>query len=310
MLTHTDAYLDYVNQETMRYATTPYVAVEQRVDFSRCVPEGFGTADCIICGNGTMQVIDFKYGKGVPVPADHNPQMMLYALGAYTDYCLLFPIEQIKMTIVQPRLDSVSEFSIFPSDLLAWAESTVKPIAAKAFAGEGEYVSGDHCRFCRAKSLCRARAEFNTAIEGSYPKKPPIISNSEVGELLTKAQDLLRWVKDLQEFALSECLAGREVAGWKAVEGRSTRTFTDQEAAFDVLTAHDVEEAVLYERRPLTLAAAEKVVGKTKFSDLLAGYIVKPPGKPALVAEGDKRPAITNQITAEEAFGKKGEMNE
>lgn len=312
MLKHTDVYLDYIMSETMRYATTPYVAVEKRVDFSRCVPEGFGTADCVICGNGTLQVIDLKYGKGVPVSADHNPQMMLYALGAYTDCCLLFPIELIKMTIVQPRLDVISEFSMFPSDLISWAESTVKPTAVKAFAGEGEYVSGDHCRFCRAKSLCRARAEFNTAIEDEYPKKPPIISSSEVGELLTKARDLKHWIKDLEEFALSECLAGREIPGWKAVEGRSTRAFTDQEAAFNVLLAHDVEEAILYERKPLTLAAAEKVVGKTKFNDLLADYIIKPPGKPTLVVEGDKRPAITNQITAEQAFGneEKGETHE
>lgn len=292
MLKHTDTYLDYVSGIVHEYAIRPYVAVEKKLDYSAYVPEGFGTGDCIIIGGDTLHVIDFKYGKGVPVSAETNPQMMLYALGAYLEYSFLYPIEKIVVAIVQPRLDSISEWEISTDVLLYWATNTVMGAAEKAFKGEGDFVPGEHCRFCRAKSLCRARSEFNTAIEDKYPDKPPLLSNDEVGQLLIKARDLAKWVKDLEEYALAECLAGSEIPGWKAVEGRSVRQFTDQEQAFNVLVQHGIEEAMLYERKPITLSATEKLVGKKKFNELLASFVDKPPGKPALAPESDKRDPI------------------
>ena len=292
MLKHTDTYLEYVQGLVHGFDSPPYIAVEKRIDYGNFVPEGFGTADCIIIGGSTVSVIDFKYGKGVPVAADNNPQMMLYALGAYSAYSFLYPIEKVVMSIVQPRLDSISEWEMPTDDLLYWATNTVMGAAEKAFKGEGDFIAGGHCRFCRAKSLCRARSEFNTAIEESYPNKPPLITNDEVGQLLLKARDLAKWIKDLEDYALGECLAGNDVPGWKAVEGRSLRQFTDHDAAFKTLVESGIEETMLYERKPLTLAATEKLVGKTKFKELVGNYINQPPGKPALVVESDKRETI------------------
>jgi len=249
-----------------------------------------------------MHVIDFKYGQGVPVSAERNKQMMLYALGAYVEYSFLYPIETVQISIVQPRLDDeISEFEISIGALLGWGIS-IKDTAVKAFNGEGEYVQGEHCRFCRAKSLCRARAEFNTSLEEYNYMKPPLISNEEVGQILEKAQYLAKWVKDLEEYALNACLNGEDIPGWKAVEGRSNRTFTDVDKAFEVLKQNGYDEAILYERKPITLTAVETLVTKKKFSELLAEYVNKPPGKPTLVSEKDKREAIANKITAEEAF--------
>lgn len=296
MLNHTDTYLDYVSSIVHGYQTRPYVAIEKRLDFSNYVPEGFGTGDCIVIHGDTLHVIDFKYGKGVPVSAEENPQMMLYAIGAYEAYAILYPISKVKLSIVQPRIGEPSEWEISVSDLLAWGE-TVKPIAQKAFAGEGEFNSGEHCRFCRAKARCRARADFNLTLEAQYPMKPPIISNEELGQILVKAQNLAKWAKDLEEYALAECLKGNEIPGWKAVEGRGSRTYTNIDEAFKVLMANGIEEAMLYERKPLSVPSVEKLLGKAKYKELLlaAGYIKTEPGKPTLVPLSDKREAIQCQ---------------
>ena len=301
MLTHTDAYLDYIQTITLAYQGKPHVAVEQRLDFSHIVPEGFGTGDCIVIGGNDLYVIDFKYGKGVPVEAEGNPQMMLYALGALAAYDLLYDIRTVRMTIVQPRLNDINRAEMSVDELLAWGES-IKPVAAQAMAGEGEFKGGDWCRFCRAKNQCRARADQYTALEAFGKAKPPLITNDEVGDILRQAQGLAAWVDDLEEYALAQCLAGELISGFKAVEGRSNRQFADLDMAFGILTAAGVEEALLYERKPLTLAAIEKQLGKKEFADLLADQIIKPPGKPSLVPDTDKREAIANKISAEEAF--------
>jgi len=306
MQRHTETYLDYICGIVHSFATRPYIAVEKRIDYSAYVPEGFGTGDCIIIGGNNLHVIDFKYGKGVPVSAFENPQMMLYALGAFTEYSFLFNICTVKMTIVQPRLDSISEYDISINDLLTWGES-IKPIAQKAFKGEGEFVSGDHCQFCRAKALCRARADFHISLEEYQGMKPPLISNEEVGQILYRAQNLAKWIADLEEYALNECLQGRNIPGWKVVEGRSVRQFTDTDAAFKVLMSNGIEEAILYERRPLTLANVEKLIGKPKFKELLSEYVCTPPGKPTLVHESDKREAIKPQ-SATDIFKKEGRI--
>lgn len=300
MLVHTDAYLDLVSKTIYSYVQPPYIAAEKKIDYSKYVPEGFGTCDCIVLGSGILHLFDFKYGKGVPVPAEKNLQMMLYALGVITEYSFLYKIGVVKLTIVQPRLDNISEWGLSAEDLLKWGKE-IKPIAEKAYKGEGEYKTGDWCRFCKAKALCRARADFNIGLEEYKQVKPPIISDTEVGNLLQKAKDLVKWAKDLEEYALDECLKGNEVPGWKAVEGRSARAFTDQDAAFKALKESGIDEAMLYERKPLTLAATEKLVGKPKFKELVGQYINTPPGKPTLVPETDKREPIKRE-TAEEDF--------
>lgn len=303
MQDYTDEYLEYVKSAALDFPAVPYAAIEKRVDFGAWVPEGFGTADCILIGGGTLHVIDFKYGKGVPVSAEGNPQLSLYALGAYGAYRLFYPIERIKMSIVQPRVaDGISEWECSLKELLGWGEY-VKKQAALAIKGEGNFHPGEKtCRFCRAKGRCRARANENVRLAFAVGKKPPLISNEEMAGYLGQGEDVAAWLKDLQECALAECLAGREVHGWKAVEGRGSREWTDVEAAFAKLEENGIAQALLWERRPITLAQAEKVVGKKDFNCFMGDFINKKPGKPALVKASDKRPAITNKISAAEAF--------
>lgn len=299
---YTDEYLDYIKTAAMAFEQAPYVMLEERVDYSAYVPEGFGTADCILIGGGTLHIIDFKYGKGVQVSALDNPQLSLYALGAYEALRILYPIREIKMSIVQPRLDNISEWGRSLDDLLAWA-GYVKERAALAWDGKGEFAPGeDTCRFCRIRAQCRAWSDYNVRQAFDIGELPPLITAQEAGERLIALEGLVQYQKDLQAWALSECLAGREVPGWKAVEGRSVREWTDMEAAFKKLKENDIDEAMLYEKKPLTLAQVEKVVGKKEFAEIAGGYVTKPPGKPTLVKEDDKRPAITDKVTAAEAF--------
>lgn len=305
MLGHTDTYIDYIRDVSIKLPSQPYVAVEKRLDLGAYVPEGFGTADCIMLQGEDLFVLDFKYGKGVPVSAEENPQMMLYALGAYKAYCFLYPISRIHMSIIQPRLDNISEWECSLEELLKFGQY-VSERAALAVKGEGDFCPGEkQCRFCRAKQQCRARADHNIrmAFSPDKGKMPPLISSEEAGRYLLEGEDLEKWLKDLKEWALAECLAGKQVPGWKAVEGRGSRDWTDMEAAFEKLTKSGVtEEAMLWEKKPLTLAQVEKMVGKKDFQDAVGEFVIKKPGKPALVKESDKREAITNRVTAAEAF--------
>jgi len=298
----TDEYLAAANEIALAFPEIPYVALEQRVDYSTWVPEGFGTSDCVMVGNGLLHIIDYKHGKGVPVSAEDNPQMKLYALGAWSRYSLLYDIQRVRWSIVQPRNGGVSDAPEMPiADLQKWAEGYVKPLAELAAEGKGEYCPGEWCRFCRAKAVCRARSDHNLALEGFNNAPAPTLSPAEIGDALTRALDLKSWLSELEGYALSEILAGREVPGWKAVEGRATRTWTDQDAAFEAAKAAGTPEAMLYERRAVTLAALEKVMGKKTFQ-VLSPFIAVPPGKPALAPENDKRPAITNHPSAEDDF--------
>lgn len=300
---YTDTYLDYIKSTALSQETEPYVAIEKRVDYSVFVPEGFGTADCILIGGGIIHVIDFKYGKGVKVEAEGNPQLALYALGAYEVYKMLYPIKTIKMSIVQPRIsDDVSEWECSLEELLAFG-NFAKEKAALAYAGEGSFAPGNKtCKFCRARQTCRARSDYNVKQAFDITELPPLITDEEVGERLKKLKDVVKYQKDLQEYALSQCLAGKDIPGWKAVEGRGSRDWTDMDKAFEVLQASGISEAMLWERKPLTLAQVEKIVGKKEFYECVGDMVDKKPGKPALVEESDKRQAITNKVTADEAF--------
>lgn len=297
---YTDEYLDYIKEIAMRYPSAPTVGIEKTVDFSVYAPEGYGTADCVLVKDGNIHIIDLKYGKGVPVSADKNAQMRLYALGtmgAYSYLCDSF--KTVQMVIFQPRLDNISVDAMEAETLLNWGNAFVKPLAQQAFSGAGEFTPGDHCRFCRAKAVCRARSVTNTALEDFKGKLPPVLSNEEVGDLLLKAQDLAKWAKDLEEHALKMCLAGETVPGWKAVEGRSNRCFTDTDAAFKELTTKGLAKAeVLYIRKPITLTETETLLGKKEFNATLSEFIVKPPGKPALAKATDKREPLTLKTDA------------
>jgi hypothetical protein len=298
---YTDDYVAYVRKSAMEFEKSPYIAIEKRLDLTAYIPDGFGTADCVMIGERTLHIIDLKYGKGVPVSAENNPQLMIYALGALEAYKMLFAIDTVKISIVQPRIDNTNSSEFTVEELIKFGDK-VKHYADIAIKGDGEQTPGDWCRFCRARQQCRARADKNIELAFEVNKKPPLITNEEVGEYLRKGEDVAKWLSELQDYALAECLAGREVDGYKAVEGRGSRAWTDMDAAFEAITEDGTDEAMLYERKPLTLAQVEKLMGKAHFADVAGEYVIKNPGKPTLVPSTDKREAITNKISANEAF--------
>lgn len=302
MQEYTDMYVDFIQEQLCQCNASPFVAVEQRVDISDYVPEAFGTTDCVILSGNTLHVIDFKYGKGVAVYAQENKQMLLYALGVYLSYSLIYDIKQIQMSIVQPRISNFSSWECDKDYLLSFAEEA-KEKALLAFEGKGEFVPGEHCKFCRAKATCRARAQEYLELEGWQYATGSQLTLDEVGCILQKAQHLKEWAESLKEWALAQSLEGVTIPGWKAVHGRGSRSFTDTDKAISKLKECGVPEELLYERKVLTLAQMEKVVGKKAFGEYVGELIVSKEGAPTLVAESDKRQAITNRISAEEEFG-------
>ena len=267
----------------------PVVLIEQRVDFSRWVESGFGTADCIIIADGTLQIIDYKHGLGVLVSAEENPQMQCYALGSLELFDGIYDIDTVSMTIYQPRRDNVSTYELSKDELYCWADEVLKPTADLAFAGDGEFKCGVHCRFCKAKHDCRARADANMELARYDFKLPPLLTDEEVEEILTRVDDLVAWASDIKDYALQQAISGKEWHGYKLVEGRSNRKYTN-----DALVAAAVESIGIdpYERKLLGVTAMQKLLGKSRFDEILAAYIEKPQGKPTLVPESDKRPAM------------------
>ncbi len=299
---HTDTYAEYIKQ-IMYTSKAPCIFIEYKTDYSKYAKEGFGTTDCVIIEGNTLHVIDFKYGQGVAVSAENNPQMMLYALGIYEANSIIYDIKNVVLAIIQPRLDSISEWNISIEDLIKWGNEVVVPKAEDAFAGIGDFIPGEYCRFCKAKGECRARAEANLqAIEIRKTVDKNLLANDEIGVILKQCTDVEDWLKDLRDTALNKILNGEKIEGWKAVEGRSNRVITNIDEAFELLKKAGFDEAVLYERKPLSLTELEKLVGKKKFAELLADYIEKPKGKPALVDSSDKRPDFESKTTAEEDF--------
>ena len=319
MLTTSEFYAQYLFDKSLTFAQKPYEALEVRVDFSDYVPEGFGTCDCIMIGGDTLHITDYKHGKGVLVSAEGNSQMRLYALGALKKYSPIFgdAIKKVSMAIVQPRItEDVSEETLTVEQLIEWG-NWVKPIAEKAYYGMGEFHSGSWCRFCKGKAVCKARAENYTAledfkdfdIEGKLSEAdvltrenainlgaevPGILSDAEVGDLLIRGAELVQWYDDLKSYALGAILDGKEIPGWKAVEGKSNRAFTDENAAIQKLKDSGYEEEKLYKpKEALSLSNLEKLVGKKKFAELVGELITKPHGKPTLAPEKDKRAAYS-----------------
>lgn len=312
MLKTAEVYVEYLNSKALSYPSTPYVTQEVKVDFSEYVPEGFGTCDCVMIGGDTLHITDYKHGKGVAVSAVENPQMRLYALGALKMFAPVYgdAIKKVSMGICQPRLsDEASEDCLTVEELRAWGES-IKPTAEEAYNGPGTFCPGEHCRFCRGKAQCRARSDQNTAFEdfkdcaiaGEITPETayctsPILTDSEIGDLLVRAEDLVQWYKDLQEYALSAILAGKEISGWKVVAGKSNRAFTNVDEAFSKVIEAGYDEALLYERKPITLTGVEKLLGKAKFGEILAEFVIKPLGKPTLAPISDKREPYNSAAT-------------
>ena len=299
-----DLYLEHLTERAMQYNAKPNVAAEVQVDFAEYVPEGFGTCDCIMIGGDTLSITDYKHGKGVPVSAENNPQMRLYALGALKRYKPVYggSIKKVCMTIDQPRIQTEpSSETITVEDLLAWGES-IKPIAAKAYMGLGAFCPGEHCRFCRGKAKCKARAEQNTALEEfkdcapQNAEKPPlfgqgVLTDAEIGDLLVRGQELVKWYKDLEEYALGTILKGGTIPGWKAVAGRSNRTFTDTEAALNAAVAAGYDKSLLYDLKPKWLTELESLMGEAAFAGSLGRVGGGRVGKPTLALLTDKREA-------------------
>lgn len=291
----TDDYAAFILEQMveMRNAgAEPTVMVETRLDFSDWVPDGFGTGDCIIIGGDTLHIVDLKYGAGVLVEAEGNSQMRLYALGAVQQFGCLYDVKNVHMTIFQPRRENVSTATMTVEELMAWAETELRPKAELAFAGEGEYHPGSWCLFCKAADRCRARAEANLKLAREEFGLPPLLSDEEIEALLPQLPDMVKWANDLQAYALDEAVNhGKHWDGFKLVEGRSIRRYADEEAVAKAAEENGYRD--IYRRTLINLTDMERLMGKKRFNEILGAYIVKPPGKPTLVPVGDKRPAIT-----------------
>lgn len=293
---HTDNYVQFVLEtlaEARQHCADPLINIEQRLDFSCYVPDGFGTGDCIIISDKTMHVIDFKYGQGVLVEAEQNPQMMLYALGALRLFDSLYDIDEVAMTIYQPRRENISTWTIPVEDLKAWAKNELIPKAKLAYEGKGEYLPGPWCTFCKAAVKCRARAEEKLRLAQYEFAKPPLLTDAEIEDILDKLSDLTSWANEIMAYAQDAALnQGKQWRGWKVVEGRSNRKYSNEEAVIEAANAagyHDI-----FRKSLIPLTEMEKLMGKQDFHDILGGLIVKPAGKPTLVPVSDKRPSITS----------------
>ena len=290
----TDAYVDFVLEQydaAKQMCADPIVLIEQRLDFSQYVPDGFGTGDCVIIGDRRLHIVDFKYGMGVLVEAENNPQMKLYALGALNVYDGIYDISEVSMTIFQPRRENVSTWTIPTEELKDWAENELKPKAAMAFSGEGEYVPGEWCTFCRAAIRCRARALEKLKLAQSEFRLPPLLTDAEIEEILTILPDLTRWANEITAYATDAAVNhGKEWEGFKVVEGRSVRKYRDEVAVAEAAVNAGFKD--IYHRSLIPLTEMQKLMGKTKFEEILGSLIYKPPGKPTLVPVTDKRTAM------------------
>ena len=332
MENNTDIYAEFIISQIERIKETcshPLVMVEERLDYSYLVPGGFGTGDCVIIADETLYVLDYKNGKGVFVSCDHNPQMMLYALGAYHAYGYLYDIRKVSMTIIQPRLENISTFECTVDELLDWGESYVRPRAKLAFEGKGEQVPGDWCRFCRARCACKACAQEALALvkeefldldagvledeseetdataafapDTSAPtfKSPALLSKTDIEQMLPTLNRIESWIEAIFAYVSSEAINhGVTWAGYKVVEGRSKRQFLDTKSV--VAAAQKDGYTDIYKTELISLTEFEKLMGKKRFQEVLGEYVVKPPGKLSLVPDSDPREAVDLQTAADE----------
>lgn len=292
-----EGYADFVMDKVAaarKICKDAIVMVEQRLDFSKYVPGGFGTGDCVIVADGSLYIIDFKYGLGVIIEAVRNPQMMCYALGALQMFDELYDIKEIHMSIYQPRRQNVSTYTMTKNALLDWAKKTLMPTAKLAFEGKGEFQAGDHCRFCKAKAVCRKRAEYNLELARYDFAMPSTLEPREIAAILPKIDSLVAWGEDIKKYALDQALAGTNYEGYKVVQGRSTRKYTSES---DVAKAVVAEGFNPYEKKLLGVTAMQAMLGRKRFNEILGKFIYKPEGKPTLVPETDPRPVMNSAAT-------------
>lgn len=291
---YTDSYVEFVLEQievAKQHCADPFVLIEQRLDFSCYVPDGFGTGDCLIVADKLLHIIDFKYGLGVLVDAEENPQMMLYALGALRLFDALYDIDTISMSIFQPRRENVSTWTITVAELEEWAEQTLRPKAELAFKGEGEFNPGPWCTFCKAAVKCRARAEEKLALARYKFAKPPLLTDEEIEDILSRLDDLTKWANEIAAYAQDAAINhGKQWTGFKLVEGRSIRKYTDETAVVAAATAAGYRD--IFKKSLIPITEMEKLMGKKTFAEVLGGLVIKPQGKPTLVPASDKRPAI------------------
>ena len=291
---YTDSYVEFVLEQievAKQHCADPFVLIEQRLDFSCYVPDGFGTGDCLIVADKLLHIIDFKYGLGVLVEAEENPQMMLYALGALRLFDALYDIDTISMSIFQPRRENVSTWTITVAELEEWAEQTLRPKAELAFKGEGEFNPGPWCTFCKAAVKCRARAEEKLALARYEFAKPPLLTDEEIEDILSRLDDLTKWANEIAAYAQDAAINhGKQWSGFKLVEGRSIRKYTDETAVVIAATAAGYRD--IFKKSLIPITEMEKLMGKKTFAEVLGGLVIKPQGKPTLVPASDKRPAI------------------
>lgn len=293
---YTDDYVSFVLEQleqAKQNCVDPQILIEQRLDFSCYVPDGFGTGDCVIVSDKILHIIDFKYGLGVLVDAENNPQMMLYALGALRLFDSLYDIEEVAMSIYQPRRDNVSTWVISVTELMEWVETTLKPRAELAFKGEGQYTPGPWCTFCKAAVKCRARAEDKLRLAKYEFAMPPLLTDSEIEDILGSLETLSKWANELMAYAQDAAINhGKVWHGYKLVESRTNRKYTDETAV--IAAAQDAGYTDIFKKSLISITEMEKLMGKKSFKDILGTLVEKPQGKPTLVPASDKRPAITN----------------
>ena len=303
-----DTVLDLFHQLRLR-SKDAVLFIEQEVSFEKYVPGGFGTSDCVIIGDGEMIIVDYKHGKGVPVSAEGSPdaeghlmgnaQLKCYALGAYLAFEALYEIKEVTLVIYQPRIANFSSFTLTVEELLTWADTVLRPAAQLALAGDGELACGSWCRFCRAKAVCRKRAEENLALARYDFARPPNLEDDEINVILGRLPDLEAWAADIRDYALSRALGGYAWDDFKLVEGRTTRRFTDEAKVAEVVAAAGFDP---YEHKLKGLTAMTGLLGKKRFEEMLGSLVEKPSGKPTLVPRADKRPELFVTQSPEQDF--------
>jgi len=301
-----EIYVDFAKElieEIKQICKDPIVLLEQRLDFSKYVESGFGTGDLIVVADGVLNVVDLKGGQGVKVYSEKNPQMMLYSLGALELFDCLYDIHTVRMSICQPRLENISTYEISVEELVNWAENVLKPAAKLAWDGEGEFCPSEYtCKFCRAKVACKSRAQKNLEIAKFEFKQASLLTKDEILEVLEKADEIIDWCKDIWSWAEAKAIEGEEFEGFKVVEGRSIRTYVDENAVITKLTEAGYTEDEVFSKSLKGITALEKTLGKKVFSKVLDGLIVKPQGKPTFVSSSDKREPLKTNNTAEADF--------
>ena len=290
----TDDYTSFVIEnfkEALKVDKNAVLLIEQEVDISEFIPESFGTADALLIYGNTIHVIDLKYGKNVYVTCQDNPQTKLYALGAVSMFDCLYDFKTVKMSIFQPRMGNVSTSEITKEELLKWAEEVVRPAAALAYEGKGEFHPGENCRFCKVRSTCRAKANSLLQLEKHEYKEPPLLTDEEIEDVLDKIDNLVSWANQIKDYALNEAIKGKVWSRYKIVAGKSNRVITNEEAVVSALESEGFDP---YKRSLLSITELQKKIGKSKFVELVEPYLVKPEGKPTLVPRSDKREEINS----------------